>query len=264
MSRCRTFAFTTRHHLVGPNRAACGHCPSSMATQQYDNRFDERPTESTPLISRRSSTVHSQLSPSPLPSLTPAVNHIRLHGIQTVDDGPTPFSFAHSASLAQQTSFKIIVLSQLYILAKAPPIGVDTDVWEQWSRERRPSLDADDLQRRIVGVWEEFTEVSRSTQEIEECLWTPFALEEGKPLTVRGTFPICCARRSAFHSPVFVLRLSRRYCEGSGCASRPPVSSSDFPELVSHLDSWNSRHPCRVFIPSYLTTLPLSGNPKVC
>jgi hypothetical protein len=102
-----------------------------------------------------------------------------------MDEDPSLF-LAHPASLAQQISFKIIVLSQLYVLAKAPSIGVGADLWEQWSRARAGSLDAEDLQRRIVGVWEEFLEVSRSTQEIEECLWFPFPLEEGKSLTVRG------------------------------------------------------------------------------
>lgn len=178
-----------------------------MAAQYNDDDDDERPTESTPLIRRRS-TVHSEPSPaSPLPLLTPTVDHIRLHGIREVDGDPSIFSFAHSASLAQQISFKIIVLSQLYILSKAPPIGVGMDVWEQWSRERRPPLDAEDLQRRIVRIWEGFLEVSRSTQEIEECLWSPFALEEGKSLTVRGRFLFLCAGRSASHNSHSILPL---------------------------------------------------------
>lgn len=163
-----------------------------MAAQHDDN---ERPTESTPLILRRS-TVPSQLSPtSSLPSLTPAVNHIQLHGIQTMDEDPSFFSPTHSASLARQISFKIIVLSRLYIRLKASPVGVSMDVWEQWSRERRPPLDAEDLQRRIVSVWEGFLEASRSTQEIEECLWSPFALEEGNPLTVRGRSLVSLCRK---------------------------------------------------------------------
>jgi len=145
-----------------------------------------------------------------------------------VDEDPYLFALAHSASLAQQISFKIIVLSQLYILAKAPPADVDADVWEQWARERRPSLDAEDLQRRIVGAWEEFLEVSRSTGEIEECLWSPFTLEEGKPLTLRGRFLIRRVGRSAAHSPPVFSRLSRRYLDASGRTSRTRVSSSAF------------------------------------
>ncbi|KAI0004292.1 hypothetical protein BJV74DRAFT_810441 [Russula compacta] len=147
------------------------------------NDNDDRPTESTPLIVGRS-TIHPRPSTSSLPSLTPVVNRIRVHGIRTVDEDLFLFH-AHSASLAQQVSFKMVVFSQLYILAKAPPVNVGADVWEQWSRDRGPSLDAEDLQRRIIHVWEEFLEVSRNTQEIEECLWSPFALEEGKSLTVR-------------------------------------------------------------------------------
>ena len=151
-----------------------------------DNNDDERPaTESTPLILRRS-TVHTHPSHS-LPPLTPVVNRIRLHGIRTMDEDPSLFP-SHSASLSRQIAFKMIVLSQLYILAKKPSIGVRTDIWEQWSGERAASIDAEDLQRRIIRVWEEFLEVGRSTQEIEECLWSPFALEQGKFHPVRGMF----------------------------------------------------------------------------
>ena len=169
-----------------------------------DNNDDERPvTESTPLILRRS-TVHTQLlSHSLVQPLTPVVNRIRLHGIQTMDEDPSSVFPSHSASLSQQIAFKMIVLSQLYILAKTPSMGVRTDVWERWSGERAASLDTEDLQRRVMHVWEEFLEVSRSTQEIEECLWTPFALDEDKFHTVRGMFLISCTRRASHFPSVF-------------------------------------------------------------
>jgi hypothetical protein len=162
---------------------------------------DERLTETTPLMPQRP-VVHSQNLPSSLPSLSPVVNHVRLHGIQAVDEDPSLFALTHPASLAQQTSFKIIVLSQLYILIKVPQTDVNADVWELWARDRRPSFDAEDLEQRIVNVWEEFLEVSKSTGEIEECLWSPFVQEEGKSLTIRGTFSIHCAR-NASHFPSF-------------------------------------------------------------
>ena len=163
-----------------------------------DNNDDERPaTESTPLILRRS-TVHTHPSHF-LPLLTPVVNRIRLHGIRTVDEDPSLFP-SHSASLSQQIAFKMIVLSQLYILAKKPSMDVRTGVWERWSGERAASIDAEDLQRRIIHVWEEFLEVGRSTQEIEECLWSPFALEQGKFHTVRGMFLVSRTIRAS-HFP---------------------------------------------------------------
>jgi len=154
-----------------------------------DNNDDARPaTESTPLILRRPPTVHTQLPSHSLPPLTPVVNRIRLHGIHTVDEDPSLFPQSHICSLSQQIAFKMIVLSQLYILAKTPSMGVRTDVWEQWSGERAASVNAEDLQERIIHIWEEFLEVGRSTQEIEECLWSPFPLEESRFQTVRGMF----------------------------------------------------------------------------
>ena len=167
-----------------------------------DNSDDERPvTESTPLLLRRS-TVHAQHPSHSLPPLTAVVNRIRLHGIHTVDEDPSLFP-SHPVSLSQRIAFKIIVLSQLCILAKTPSMGVRTDVWEQWSGERAASLDAEGLQRRIIHIWEEFLEVSRTTQEIEECLWSPFALEEDKFHTVRGMFLISCTRGPSHVPPFF-------------------------------------------------------------
>lgn len=173
-----------------------------------NNDDDGRPTpatESTPLILRRS-TVHTHI-PSrshSLPPLTRVINRIRLHGIQTADEDPSSLFLSHSASLSQQIAFKMIVFSRLYILAKTPSMGGRTDVWELWSRERAASLDAEDLQRRIMRIWEEFLEVNRSTQEIEECLWSPFALEEDRFHTVRGMFLISCTRRAPISFSLFL------------------------------------------------------------
>jgi hypothetical protein len=167
-----------------------------------NNDDDGRPaTETTPLILRRS-TVHTHLPSHSLPPLTPVVNRIRLHGIHTVEEELSLLFPSHSASFSQQIAFKMIVLSQLYILAKTPSMGVRTDVWEQWSGERAASLDTEDLQRHIIHVWEEFLEVSRTTQEIEECLWSPFALDEDKFHAVRGMLLISCTRRAS-HFPPF-------------------------------------------------------------
>lgn len=204
------------------------------------NDDDDRPTESTPLIVG-CSTMDPQPSTSSLPSLTPVVNRIRLHGIRTVDEDLSLFP-AHPASLAQQISFKMIVFSRLYILANAP-VNVDADVWEQWSRSRAPSLDAEDLQRRLIHVWEEFLEVSRNTQEIEECLWSPFALEEGRSQTVRGTFVIGCDG-SASHprpfSPISVVDTLKD-------PDAPPALVSHRFILLSLSHTWNRG---RILIPT--------------
>jgi hypothetical protein len=135
-------------------------------------------TETTPLVNNRATA-------SPLPCLSPVINHVRLHGLQSLDEDPFLF-LAPSASQAEQVSFKLLVLLQLLLLAKAPVASVGKDIWEQWSKERASLVDAQELQHRAVHIWEEFLHVSRSTQEIEECLWTSFPLEEGKSLSVRG------------------------------------------------------------------------------
>ena len=207
-----------------------------------NNNDDERPaTESSPLILRRS-TVHTQLPSHSLPPLNPVVNRIRRHGIQSVDEDPSLFPSRSASSLSQHTAFKMIVLSQLYILAKTPSTGVRTDVWEQWSGERAASLDAEDLQRRIIHVWEEFLELGRSTREIEECLWSPFALEDDKFRTVRGVFLTSRTRRAS-HFPSPFLHFSRRYLKGSPRAPWSRISWSNHAELVSYLELWKGRYP---------------------
>ncbi|KAI0307846.1 hypothetical protein B0F90DRAFT_1621325 [Multifurca ochricompacta] len=149
--------------------------------------------ESTPLILNRSTRTRPSLdyrtvssSPS-LPILTPVVNRVRQHGLQAVDDGDL---FPSATTAVEQVSFKLIVLLQLYLLYRAPPSTFGQEVWEQWSKERASSLNSEDLERRAIHLWEEFLEVSRTTGEIEECLWSAYPLEEDKSLNVRGMSPI--------------------------------------------------------------------------
>ncbi|KAH9004404.1 hypothetical protein EDB86DRAFT_3210191 [Lactarius hatsudake] len=138
-----------------------------------------QPTETTPLILGRTDNS----SPT-LPPLAPVVDRIRLHGLQLLDEDPSIF-LSPPATVPAQVSFKLIVLLQLYLLAKVPQPTVGRDIWEQWSKERTSSLDSGDLERRCITVWEEFLRVSRSTQEIEDCLWSAYPLEEGGSLSVR-------------------------------------------------------------------------------
>ena len=88
-------------------------------------------------------------------------------------------------------------------------------------------------------------------------------------LSLSGVGPCFSAGRSVSHHShsiilCFPFHLSCRYLEGPRRASRPRFSSSNSPELVSHLDSWKSRHPRRILIPSYPATLSFRGDPKVC
>ena len=139
-----------------------------------------QPTETTPLILSRTDN-----SCPTLPPLAPTVDHIRLHGLQSLDEVPTIFS-SRPTSVPAQVSFKMIVLLQLYLHAKVPRTTEGRDIWEQWSEERTSSLDAEDLERRCMTVWGEFLEVNRSRQEIEDCLWSAYPLEEGGSSSVRG------------------------------------------------------------------------------
>jgi hypothetical protein len=140
-----------------------------------------QPTETTPLILGRDDNS----SPT-LPPLAPVVNRLSHHGLQLLDEDSS-IILSHPASVPAQVSFKMVVLLQLYLLAKVPQPTVGRDIWEQWSMERTSSLDSEDLERRCMMVWEEFLRVSRSTQEIEDCLWSAYPLEEGGSLSVRST-----------------------------------------------------------------------------
>ena len=139
-----------------------------------------QPTETTPLILGRTDNS----SPT-LPPLAPVVNHIRFHGLRSLDEDLSAFS-SPLASVPAQVAFKMIVLLQLYLRAKVPQGTEGGDVWEQWSKERTSTLDSEDLERHCMVVWEEFLGVSRSTQEVEDCLWSAYPMEEGELPSVRG------------------------------------------------------------------------------
>ena len=173
-----------------------------------------QPTETTPLILDRADNS----SPT-LPPLAPVVNHIRLHGLQLLDDEDLNMLSSPSASVPAQVAFKMIVLLQLYLLAKVPQPTESKDIWEQWSKERTSSLDAEDLEHRCIMVWEEFLGVNRSTQEIEDCLWSAYPLEEGGSPSVRGML----SQRAVLGSISDSLRHSYRRSEGSGCAFKSSI-----------------------------------------
>lgn len=161
-----------------------------------------QPTETTPLILGRTDNS----SPT-LPPLAPVVDSIRLHGPQLLDEVPTIFS-SRSIRVPAQVSFKMIVLLQLYLQAKAPRPTEGRDIWEQWSDERTSSLDAEDLERRCMIVWGEFLEVNRNRQEIEDCLWSAYPLEEGGSSSVRGKLlnGLCWEALTLFVTVVDILK----------------------------------------------------------
>ncbi|KAI0053283.1 hypothetical protein FA95DRAFT_717743 [Auriscalpium vulgare] len=140
----------------------------------------DEPTESTSLLISHPHprAAHRRRRPH----IAPTVNRVRIHGLQVTDDDASFLPTLETR--AEEVAFKLIVYLQLYLLGKRSAYD-GTDVWEQWSKEQSAVLDAHALERRIVSLWEEFLNISRSTHEIEECLWSSFPLEEGKSRLVR-------------------------------------------------------------------------------
>ncbi len=197
-------------------------------------RVMAQPTETTPLILSQPDNS----SPT-LPPLAPIIDRIRLCGLHSLDDDLSSF-LSPSASVPAQVSFKMIVLLQMYLSTKVPQSPAVRDIWEQWSKERTSSLDAEDLDRRCVLVWEEFLQVSRSTQEIEECLWSAYPLEEGGSRSVRGMHLNGLCWYPALTSPVTVIDVLQD-------PDAPPSLLTHRLVILSLLHTWTHG---KAFIPS--------------
>ena len=149
-----------------------------MAANRQDG---EQPTERTALLSERRTVSPSQ-SDYPLIVL-PIVNLIRSQGLHILDEHYAVFPTL--PTIVEQTSFQLVVLLQLYVLSQKANVA-SRDVWDRWSRERDAVNDASQIERRIDNTWTTFIEPGRSSQEIEDCLWSCFLVEDGKTHTVRG------------------------------------------------------------------------------
>ena len=239
-----------------------------MAAQLDD---DERPTESTPLIFRRS-TVQSQLSPasSLLPSLIPAQpsttfgfmafkRWTRTHPFSpphtlpvSLSKSPLRSSCSRSCTFYSRHLRSVLV----WMFGNSGPgnagrlstLRIYKDALLVSGRGFLKSVETHRRSRNVSGLHSRWKRGNLSLSGVGPCFSVP-----------EGVYLIILIQHSClpFH-------LSRRYLEGSRRASLPRVSSSDSPELVAHLDSWKSLHSCRIFIPSYPATLSFRGNPEVC
>ncbi|ETW87446.1 hypothetical protein HETIRDRAFT_99794 [Heterobasidion irregulare TC 32-1] len=100
------------------------------------NRLDgEQLTERTALLSERRTVSPSQ---SEYPhAVLPIVNLVRSQGLHILDEHYAVFPTL--PTLVEQTSFRLVVLLQLYLLSQKTNFA-SRDIWDRWSKERDANL----------------------------------------------------------------------------------------------------------------------------
>ncbi|KAA1468652.1 hypothetical protein DENSPDRAFT_771304 [Dentipellis sp. KUC8613] len=196
----------------------------------------EPPTETTSLLDHR----HHAISPVPearaplgrRPPITPSVNRIRAQGVQAISSDGSLLPALHTT--VEEVAFKLIVFLQTYIVSKNAKYA-RRDVWERWSKEQDALHDAKELEDHIVQTWSDFIESDRRAEELEECLWCEFPVDQGQRHTVRVVDLLKhpdVPESLAAHRLVF-LSLDNTWCYGKAA---PPADTFSG-RILQHLDA---------------------------
>ncbi|TFY56405.1 hypothetical protein EVG20_g8934 [Dentipellis fragilis] len=196
----------------------------------------EAPTETTSLLDHR----HHALSPVPearaplnrRPPITPSVNRIRAQGVQAISTDGSLLPALHTT--VEEVAFKLIVFLQTYIMSKNAKYA-RRDVWERWSKEQDALHDIQELEDYIVQTWSDFIESDRRAEEVEECLWCEFPVDQGQRHIVRVVDLLKhpdVPESLAAHRLVF-LSLDNTWCYGKAAQPAPTFAS----RVLQHLDA---------------------------
>lgn len=136
------------------------------------------PSETSPLLSRE--TRH------PFPSVSGALLRLghRVDRVSIEDVCPRDVG-----DICRETAFRLVVLLEFRAkkLHQKPPS--DQDVWNHWAHTAPNEDDLNRLDEQVINTWVLFLDEYRTTAEIEQVLWTQFAVDDESARSVRGTFP---------------------------------------------------------------------------
>lgn len=148
-------------------------------------------TESTPLL--HNATIANLPPTAPIvshsrPGISACINYVHTHGLEQLDANLEPIFSHFSTNEAERLAYELIVLCVLY-----SPRHLRTyrgnNVWETWSNETRTTLERATVEERITVALRRFSSSQWTNEELEQCLWTPFPLEDSKSSRlIRGTF----------------------------------------------------------------------------
>ena len=140
----------------------------------------ERLTETTPLLIDASSSIPTT---QPVPYIHPTLEHV-----QEIDVRELRFSHLCPYTLptrAAEFAFALVILLQwrLNIVRRCV---YSQDLWDHWSKEQDDARILKELEQRILGLWTEFLQDYRSSQDIEDILWFAFSDREASLRVLRG------------------------------------------------------------------------------
>lgn len=134
---------------------------------------EEQPTERTsllrrPLADRRAGSDREGDQGPELPPIDSVVTRLQEEGL------PADYSWCPEiSSTTERTAFLLVTLLQLQSVAGTQTAHTD-DTWEEWSREQQNAETLAQTTKHISEIWSQFVAEPRTSEELEQLLWTRF------------------------------------------------------------------------------------------
>ena len=146
---------------------------------------EEQPTERTSLLrrpaaDRRTGSDHEEQQGPELLPIDSVVSRLQEEGLPAdqswCPDIPSP---------TVRTAFLLVTLLQLQSVAATQTAHTD-DTWEEWSREQQNVETLAQTAKHISDIWAHFVAEPRTSEEVEQALWTRFRVSAESSQYVGG------------------------------------------------------------------------------
>ena len=154
----------------------------------------ENPTEATPLLQTPRTSRHASILLNTLPIVDPIVDQLFVDIYSSTDlldnllisDPPPEWCPDTLVSISRKSALVLVVLLRLLGRQQERSSKSSSNTWEQWSVEQEAIRISEAVHTTVLGVWNNFINEYRTTEDIEELLWSAFPLDIHLKTSIRG------------------------------------------------------------------------------
>lgn len=156
----------------------------------------ENPTEATPLLQTPRASRNDSIPLNAPPVVDPIVDQLYSEICSSTTlldnllisefDPPPQWCPDTLVSIAQKSALILVVLLRLLEKQQERSSNSSSNTWEQWSAEQEGIRISEAVHNTVLGVWNNFINEYRTTEDIEELLWLAFPLDTEVRTLIRG------------------------------------------------------------------------------
>ncbi|KAJ6581263.1 hypothetical protein B0H19DRAFT_1114502 [Mycena capillaripes] len=136
-------------------------------------------SETSPLLSRQLATGAAPSASESFPSISAALLLLGDH----IDRGSIADLCPPNVDVCRETAFRLVILLELR--ARKLRHKPESDIWNGWKDKAANDKVIHQLDDRVINAWAVFLEEYRTTEEIEQVLWTSFPVSDDSSRQVR-------------------------------------------------------------------------------